>query len=123
MRPPVAPCPSAWKPTTPLPLKSPDAPPACAPACTFAEIASAVISPPKIRTDETSAEARATAFRSPIVVDAAAEVAPVVITEPSLGYANPPVYAGLPLGGAWTAAVPPPVVMRMAQALADAPGV
>src|SRR5215208_564384 len=123
MRPPPAPWPSAWNPTTPLPLKSPAAPPACAPACTFAEIASAVISPPKIRTDDTSAEARAMALRSPIVVDAAAEAAPVVITEPSPGYEKPPVYAGLPLGGAWTATVPPPVVMRMAHALADAPGV
>jgi hypothetical protein len=42
-------------------------------------------------TDETSADPFPTAFVFPIVVAADAEVAPVEITEPSPGYAKPPV--------------------------------
>src|SRR5262245_4537753 len=122
MRPPVVVCPSAWRFTIDVPLKSPAAPAACAPACARTETASAVISPWKIEIVATSADARPTAFVFPIVVVAAAVVAPVVTIDPSAGYAKLAPYAGDPFGGAVTDADPPPLVIRMAHAVADALG-
>ena len=60
-----------------------------------------------LRTDATSADAFAAAL-CVIAVDADALVAPVVITEPSLGYEKPEVSEGVATGGATTVAVPPP---------------
>jgi hypothetical protein len=85
MRPLVADWPSACRFTIEVPLKSPAAPAGCAPACARTETASAVISPPKSDSVDTSADARPTAFVFPIVVAAAAVVAPAVTIDPSAG--------------------------------------
>src|SRR5207247_6878894 len=113
-------------PSTAVRSQLPPAPDGRAPPDGEAETADALISPPKIETDATSAAAFAAAFCM-IAVDADALVAPVVITEPSPGYEKPEVSDGLATGGATTVAVPPPsapgTTTRTAHAWADAPGV